>query len=224
MTQRPGYLQSTIGRKQLVGVAALGLSVFVLTHMAGNLFMFLSPQAYNEYGHALVSNKLLIVAEIGLVTIFLAHAIIAMVLAWKNRQARPERYAVSAKGAKGTSTASKTMAIQGTLILVFVVLHLQTFKYGTHYEVDYGNGPIRDLFRLVAEVFQSPGYVVWYVLSMVVLGVHLSHGVKSIVQTLGIHHPNYQNKIKLASYFYATVVALGFISQPIYMFFFYHGS
>lgn len=223
MTQKQGYLQSTIGRKQLVAVAAAGLSIFVLTHMAGNLLMFVSPQAYNEYGHAIVTNKLILIIESGLVAIFLAHAVIAMVLAWRNRQARPQRYAVSATGEKATSTASKTMAIQGTLILIFVVLHLRTFKFGTHYDVDYGHGPIRDLFRLMAEVFQSPGYVIWYVLSMVVLGIHLSHGVKSMAQTLGIHHPHYQHKIKIASYVYASLVAIGFISQPIYMFFFYQG-
>lgn len=70
------YFSSTIGRKQMVGVAGLGLSLFVLTHMAGNLFMFIGPEAYNKYAHALTSNPLIYIAEGGLISIFLLHLVV----------------------------------------------------------------------------------------------------------------------------------------------------
>jgi succinate dehydrogenase / fumarate reductase, cytochrome b subunit len=227
MTPEPsmqrGWLCSTIGRKQVIGVTGLGLSLFVLAHMAGNMLMFVSPQAYNEYGHALVSNPLIYVAEAGLIAFFAGHLLLALKLAWENAVARPQRYAVAASGDKATSLVQKTLWAQGLLILVFVILHLITFKFGTVYMVDYGAGPIRDLHRLMVEVFSIPMYVVWYVVALVVLGLHLSHGLGSTFQTLGLHHPKYQGLIKCLSRGYALIVAGGFLAQPIYIFFFHQG-
>lgn len=223
MKEKFSFLRSTIGRKQVVALTGGGLSLFVLSHMAGNLLMFVSPQAYNEYGHSLVSNPLFIFAELGLLVAFLFHAAIAIRLQILNRMARPQGYAVSPQGEKGTDPISKTMAIQGLIILAFVVLHLLKFKWGSYYSVDYGKGPIRDLFRLVVEVFAEPGYVVWYILCLLVLGLHLSHGIKSALQTFGLHHPAHQSKIKVLAIGYAIAVAGGFIAQPVYMFFFYQG-
>ncbi len=224
MTQKTGFLQSTIGRKQVVALTGAGLSLFVLSHMLGNMLLLVSAQAYNEYSHALISNKLIYVAELGLAAIFLAHIFFSVYLQIKNKAARPERYAVQAKGYKATSPVSKTLAVQGILIFVFVVSHLRTFKFGPYYEVNYGQGPVRDLYRLVAEIFATPGYIFWYSFSMVVLGLHLAHGIKSMAQTMGANHPKYQKCIKCASYGYAVLVAVGFLIQPLYMFFFHKGG
>jgi len=218
-----GAFCRTIMRKQAVGVTGLGLSVFVLTHMLGNLLILVGPQAYNEYSHALVSNPLIYLAEAGLIFIFVVHVGLALRLTLLNWKAQPQGYAVRARGAKAANPASKTMWAQGLTILVFVVLHLVTFKYGTHYEVNYGQGPIRDLHRLVLEVFHQPGYVAWYGFALVVLGLHLSHGVGSALQTLGFNHPKYELLKKTASHGYAVVVAAGFIVQPLYVFFLHKG-
>ena len=155
------FLLSTFGRKQLVGLTGLGLSLFVLTHMAGNMLVFVGPRAYNEYGHALTSTPLIYLAEAGLVFFFTAHAYISLRLAWRNWRARPVGYAVSSHGEKRTPWIAKTLWVQGILLLVFVILHLITFKYGTYYTVNYGDGEIRDLFRLMVEVFAQPEYVAW---------------------------------------------------------------
>lgn len=214
------WLCSTIGRKQLIGVSGLGLSLFLLTHMAGNLLIFKGPQAYNEYSHALISNPLIYAAEIGLLLMFLGHMVLAVRLTLANWSARGEtRYAVLPNGEKGTSLIQRSLWAQGMLILVFIILHLITFKYGQHYMVDYGKGEIRDLHRLVIEVFEKPEYVVGYIIALVVLGLHLSHGVGSSLQTLGIHHVRYQRCFKAISIIYAVIVTLGFISQPLYVFF-----
>lgn len=217
------YLGSTLGQKQLIGLAGLGLSFFVLMHMAGNLLIFISPQVYNEYGHAIVTNQLIYVAELGLLLIFILHILTATALSIWNRVSRPEGYKKSAKGAKRTSLVAKTLIHQGIIILVFVVLHLITFKFGSYYEVSYGSGVIRDLHRLMVEVFQQPIYVVWYVFCLLILGLHLSHGFASSVQTLGFNHPAYTPTIKIFSRLYAWVVTVGFLSQPIYIYFFYEG-
>ncbi|NCN95087.1 MAG: succinate dehydrogenase cytochrome b subunit [Bdellovibrionales bacterium] len=212
------FLKSTIGRKQLVGLAGLALAGFVFAHMLGNLLILVSPRAYNEYGHALVSNPLIYIAEAGLVAFFVVHVILAVVLTLRNRNSREVKYAMAASGDKKTSLVKKSLWAQGMILLIFVVLHIITFKYGEFYSVNYGNGEIRDLHRLVVEVFQLPGYVVWYVISLVLLGYHLSHGVASSFQTLGLSHPKYTPKIKLGSLLFALVVSAGFIIQPIYVY------
>lgn len=209
---------STIGRKQLVGVTGIGLSLFVLSHMIGNMLILVGPQAYNEYSHALVSNPLIYIAEGGLVVLFLAHLFIALRLSWSNWKARDFKYAMRPSGEKATPLVQRSLWAQGLLILVFLILHLITFKYGAHYTADYGKGEIRDLHKLVIEVFHEPMYVGWYIVALVILGLHLSHGVGSSLQTLGIHHVRYQRHFKTISIVYALIVTAGFLSQPIYVF------
>jgi succinate dehydrogenase / fumarate reductase cytochrome b subunit len=211
------WLSSTIGRRQIIGVTGLGLSGFVLLHMLGNMLILVSPRVYNEYSHKLVSNPLLIVAEVGLVVMFLGHILLALGLAVSNWKARDTRYAMSASGEKRTTLIQKSLWAQGLLILVFVILHLITFKYGTVYTVTYDGVEMRDLHRLVLEVFAQPGYSVWYIAAVFVLGLHLSHGFGSSFQTLGIHHPRYQTGIRCLSILYAVIVTVGFISQPVFV-------
>jgi succinate dehydrogenase / fumarate reductase cytochrome b subunit len=181
-------------------------------------------KAYNLYGHALVSNPLLYVAEAGLVAFFSYHALMALWLAIKNRGARSSRYAVLPNGPKRTTWTQRSLQAQGILILTFVVLHLVTFKYGAHYTITYGETEVRDLHKLVIETFQQPIYVAWYLLALFLLGLHLSHGVGSTFQTLGLNHPRYNPIIKVGSVLYAIIVSAGFISQPLYVYFLYRGS
>lgn len=218
-----GWFGSTIGRKQLIALTGLGLSGFLVVHMMGNMLIFKSAQAYNEYSHALTSNHLLIFAELGLLAMFLAHLIFALALSWKNMHARDFRYAMRPSGPKRTSWTQRTLWAQGLLILVFVILHLITFKYGHEYTVNYGQGEMRDLYKLVMEVFQDPMYVTWYVVALIVLALHVGHGVGSSIQTLGIHHPRYEKGIRCLSVLYAVIVIGGFISQPLYVFLIHRG-
>ena len=215
------YISSTIGRKQSLGVAGLGLTLFVLVHMLGNLLIFKSPQAYNEYGHALTSNPLIYLAEAGLIAIFLLHVVHAIILKFVNKSAREQSYAAALNGEKGISFASKTMIHTGMVILIFVILHLITFKFGNYYSASYNGKEIRDLHRLVIEVFQSPVYVVWYLFSLLALGIHLSHGIASAFKTLGFNHPRYNPGIEKFGLGLGWFIALGFISQPVYVFFIY---
>lgn len=220
---KASWFCSTIGRRQLIGLTGIGLSLFVLVHMAENLLILVSPQMYNNYAHFLTSNPLIYVAEGGLLAIFIGHLVLASAMSIRNMGAREGRYAVPAQGAKRTSLTQRSLWAQGLLILVFVILHLITFKFGTEYTVNYGAGEIRDLHRLVIEIFKEPIYVAWYLVALVVLGFHLSHGVGSSFQTLGLHHVRWQGPIRKFSIFYAVIVALGFIVQPLYVFFIHRG-
>ena len=213
-----GFLGSTVGKKYLMGITGLIWAGFVLGHMAGNMLIFISHDAYNAYGHAITSGNLIYIAETVLVLALITHVYLAIHLTLMNRAARGTKYAVAAKGEKRVSLASRTMAIQGSIILAFVILHLITFKYGKHYETNVNGVVMRDLARLMEEVFSQPGYVFWYLVSLVLLGFHLSHGVGSTFQSLGLMEGTYRKTWKKLSYAYAVIVALGFISQPLYLF------
>lgn len=223
MTAAIAYFSSTIGRKQLTAVAGLGLCGFVLAHVIGNFLLFVSPAAYNLYSHKLISNPLIYVAEVGLVAIFVIHSIVGVLVSLKNRSARKKGYSVPASGEKRTSWTSKTLMWQGIVLFIFVVLHLITFKFGTVYTTSHDGVEVRDLYRLVVEVFQSPVYVAWYVVSVSILAFHLAHGLGSSFQTLGMNHPKYNPAIRKISVIYGLLIGLGFASQPLYMFFIYKG-
>jgi succinate dehydrogenase / fumarate reductase, cytochrome b subunit len=213
------FFSSTIGKKYLMGLSGLIWAGFVFGHMAGNLTILVSNDLYNQYGHAIVSNKpLLYATEFALVGSLLLHVFLAINLTAQNRKAKGSQPNSGTNGEKAVSLASKSMVIHGSILLVFIITHLITFKYGAHYETTVNGVVMRDLARLMEEVFAQPMYVVWYIIALVLLGTHLSHGFGSVFQSFGLLHPAYQTKIKLASWGYAVVVTLGFLSNPIVLF------
>ena len=201
-----------------MGLTGLGLAVFVFAHMAGNLLIFAGPKAYNLYAHALVENPFLVVFELGLLALFFAHIVVAVVLSLKSFKLKKSHF--SAQGPKATPLYQKTLLAQGALVLVFVIFHLITFKYGNYYKVTYGDQTVRDLFALVVEVFQNPLAVIWYLVALLILGVHLFHGLKSSFQSLGLSSKNFDIWVKKINLFYALIVTSGYVSLPLYVHFF----
>ena len=218
------FFLHSIGQKFLIGFTGLGLAVFVLTHMLGNMLIFLGPKTYNLYAHNLLQNSWIVPAELALLLCFILHIALVVVLSIKNRLARTIKYKKPLKGLKATAFYQKTLLAQGSVILVFVILHLITFKFGKIYEVSYENQTVRDLFQLVVEVFQNPVTVVWYLLALILLSFHLLHGLSSAFISLGLDKPSWQKWIQRISFCYAVFVALGYVSQPVYVFFFYKGG
>jgi succinate dehydrogenase / fumarate reductase cytochrome b subunit len=221
------YLNSSIGRKYLMALSGLVWVLFVLTHMLGNLLIFAGKDAYNMYSHALINNPLIYVAEAALVIFIATHAVTGIGLKMRNSRTKPTLYAVTPKSAKGASLSSKSMIWSGSITLVFLILHLITFKYGTHYvyakdgiAVLVDGKQVRDIHQLVIECFKSPGYVIWYSVCLGLIGMHLYHGVSSSFQTLGLSHPKFNNALKIFGWAYAIVVALGFLAVPLYVFIF----
>ncbi|MBC7457446.1 MAG: succinate dehydrogenase cytochrome b subunit [Bdellovibrionaceae bacterium] len=214
------FFKSTVGRKYIMGLTGLVWMGFVFGHMAGNMLLFVSADTFNAYGHAIVSNKILLYgAEVTLVLALIVHVVTAISLTVKNRSSRDSGYAVQPNGAKGARFASRTMALQGSILLAFIILHLITFKYGAHYDTTVNGVPMRDLHRLVLENFHQTDFVVWYCIALIIMMFHLSHGAHSIFQSFGILERKMQHNLRVFAWVYAAVVVGGFISQPLYVYF-----
>lgn len=209
------FLSSSIGSKLLIALTGLGLFIFLIAHLSGNLLFILGPVAFNEYSHALVSNPLVYAAEAGLVAIFLLHVYKTVRLYAGAKSARPVAYVRKelAGGPSRKGIASTTMILSGIVTFAFVILHLRAFKFGAWYESSDG---IRDVYRLQLEIFSNPLYVVWYMFAMVVIGFHLWHGISSAAQSLGIDHPRYTPKILWIGRALAVLIAGGFFVLPLY--------
>lgn len=217
------FLFTTIGKKYMMALTGIVWSLFVFIHMAGNMLIFLGARHYNLYSHALTSNPLIYVLEIFLVLFLTIHAVTGISLKISNMKSKPKYYDVQPKSNKNAPLSSRFMVHTGSLMLIFIILHIFTFKFGTYYHVQYDGVDMRDIYRLVIEKFNSKTYVVGYSLSMLIVGIHMFHGVKSIFQSLGLSHPRYDKFIRAFGYSYALIVAAGFLSQPIYVYFFSGG-
>jgi succinate dehydrogenase / fumarate reductase cytochrome b subunit len=217
MTTRRSSLGSLITTKLIIGVTGILLFAYLILHIAGNVIVFLGPETFNKYSHALISNPLVVPVEIGLLVVFLIHLFKAIRMTFINQSARPAKYAKKewAGGASQKSIASSTMIATGLAILVFVPIHVWTFKYGTHY--DFGEG-IRDLFRTEAENFSSPLVVGLYVVMMVLVGMHLWHGIPSSFQSLGLNGPRFTPMIRKIGKVSAVAIAGGFIVIAVWVY------
>jgi succinate dehydrogenase cytochrome b subunit len=220
MPPRQSFWSSSVGSKYLIAISGLSLVGFLILHLVGNLMVYVSPETFNEYGQKLIDNPLLIPAELGLLALFLLHVYKTTRLWIGAREARPQGYQRKERAGHTSrkSVASTTMILSGTFLFVFVWLHLATFKYGAHYQVE-GHPAVRDLYRLLVDVFSRPGYVAFYVVSMVVVGVHLWHGVSSAFQSFGADAPGWTPKIRAAGWTLAIIIAGGFLSIPLWIYF-----
>ena len=207
------FLSGSIGRKMLMGATGLLLIAFLAYHLFGNLLLYAGPVPFNEHSHSLLSNPLIYVAEIGLVVLFAAHLVSGVLVYRSGAAARPRSYSKRrwAGHTSHKSWASTTMILSGLVVLVFVPLHLWTFKFGAHYAAP-DHPEMRDLHRLVVEEFQKPGYVAWYVVAMVVIGFHLWHGFGSAFESLGV---GYRKGLRRFGQLLAVLLTAGFASIPI---------
>ena len=219
--------RSPVGKKVLTGITGLGLTVFVLIHMLGNLsYLSGDPNAYNNYADTLLSlGPVLYFVELGLLAFFVIHIIIGINIYRRKRKARAVKYSAykSAGRPSKQTISSKTMIITGLVLLVFLVIHLISFKYGPSiaegYVVEVEGRQIRDLKRLMTEKFQSPLYAFGYPLVVILLGFHLRHGVWSAFQSLGATKPRLTPIIYTIGVTLAVLIAVGFLFVPLYIYF-----
>lgn len=209
-TSRIRPLQSSIGTKLLIGATGLFLFVYLIIHIGGNLVVFLGPESFNHYAHTLASNPAIKVIEIVLLLGFLIHIFKAVGMYLSNRQARPVGYEKKryAGAPSRKSLASSTMIVSGLWLLVFLIIHVKAFKFTPMYE--YGDG-VPDLYRLEMDNFRNPLVVGFYVLSMLVVGSHLWHGVASGFQSLGADNSRITPLVVKGGKFAAVAIAGGFI-------------
>jgi succinate dehydrogenase / fumarate reductase cytochrome b subunit len=220
MSSRPSFFSSSVGSKILIGLTGLLLFGFLISHLLGNLTLFGGAPAFNAYAHKLESlGPLVYLAEAGLIAIFLLHIVKTMLNYRRNAAARPKGYQEKrwAGHTSRKSWASTTMALTGLFILFFVVVHVRTFKFGPWY-IDPETGH-RDLFRLVAEIYSNPLYVFFYVGAMVLIGMHLNHGISSAAQSLGLSNQRYGRGLVLGGRVLAVLIAGGFAVLPLFMYY-----
>lgn len=219
-------LRSSILRKQIVAVTGLMLVGFLAAHLAGNFLIFLGPEAFNGYSDKLHAiPELLWLARLGLIAAFLIHVILTIQLTLENWRAPGGRYAVSgSKSEESLKFAKKTMIYTGVLLIFFIGMHLSDFtlsdKDGAASIVTVGDetSPRNlGLYGLVWNSFLVPRRAVGYTILMLVLGLHLSHGIQSLFQTLGINRDGLTPKIRKLSLVLGFLVAIGFISVPLFI-------
>ena len=221
------HLSSSIGKKLLTGITGVGLMGFLVLHLVGNLNLLFGKDAFNGYTHKLEGlGELLVVAELGLLAVFLIHVASAVSVWMNNRKARTvQNSVVRSKGAPSRQTvSSRSMIISGAILFVFIVVHVLQFRFGPSVQDGYvthlGNEQVRDLDRLVVETFKQLPFVVGYMAVMVVLGLHLRHGFWSAFQSLGLLNPRLRTLAFSAGVVVAVVLALGFFILPIYVYLF----
>lgn len=223
MTQVAKMIWSSVGKKLVMAVTGLAMVIFLIEHMTGNLLLYsTNPDAYNSFSHFLISlGWLLIAAELVLVAFLLFHVVSGISVALGKRKARPVGYDKKSNAGEPSkkTVSSSTMIYSGILIFVFIAIHLKTFKYGPHYTTVVDGKEIRDLHRLVMEVFQNPIYVAWYIVALALMGLHLRHGFWSAFQSLGVHHPRFTPVIYTLGIVTALVITIGFLGIPIWIYF-----
>jgi succinate dehydrogenase / fumarate reductase cytochrome b subunit len=203
-----------------MGISGLMLSGFIVIHLLGNLAL-LSPDRdpFNKYAHFLLNlGTILYVAEFALAAVFIIHFVYGIYVTIGNWRARPVNYKMvtNAGNTSKKSIASSTMIWTGLLVLIFTVLHLLHFKYGAVYMYTTADGQyIRDLYETVYRFFASEFNVAFYVIVMVLLGFHLSHGVWSAFQSLGLNSKSFTPTIRRIGYAFAVVMGFGFVLIPI---------
>jgi succinate dehydrogenase / fumarate reductase, cytochrome b subunit len=219
MASRLRVFSSSVGMKLLIGATGFGLFVYLIVHILGNLVVFLGQDAFNRYAFTLEGNPLIPAIEIGLLLIFLIHVYKTVRMFLQNQAARPVAYARRKPAGRPSrkSLASSTMIFSGLWLLVFIVIHVRTFRFGNVYEWPAGGN---DLYRVEMETFANPLTVGFYVLSMLIVGSHLWHGISSSVQSLGLDHPRWTPRVLAAGKLFAIFIAGGFIVIALWAHFF----
>jgi succinate dehydrogenase / fumarate reductase, cytochrome b subunit len=216
-----GFFKSSLGKKYIMALTGVGLFFFVVGHMLGNLQIFLGPESINRYGSFLQSlGELLWVARIALVVIVLLHIWSAVKLSAENRAARPVGYGDYVP--KGSSYASRTMLMSGLIIAAFIIYHLLHFTVqapvngtGTNFVELHDEKGRHDVYRMMVLGFRVWYVSLFYIVGMVLLSLHLSHGVSAMFQSLGLRNRGWQPFIKGFARFIAIVLLLGYCSIPI---------
>jgi len=206
------FIRSSVGRKAVMAASGLVLFGFVVAHMIGNLQVYLGRDVLNAYGlslRALGHGAGLWIARLGLLGAVAAHIWSATSLTLQNRAARPVGY--RERENLESTYASRTMRWSGVILLLFVVYHLMHFTFGNVHP-SFREG---DVYHNFIAGFQVPWVSAFYILAMLALGLHLWHGVWSMLQTVGLSHARYNHLRKAFATLITVVVVAGNISFPL---------
>jgi len=218
------FANSSIGKKFLMAITGSFLIIFLIIHLIGNITLYFGPVVFNTYVEALEKIKPLIrVIEFVLFGAFLMHIFNGTRLWIENKVARDKDYKISGSSEKVT-LVSRTMFLTGSIVFIFLVVHLGTFFWRFNVYDPAGLADKHLYFDMVVYFFRIWWYVALYVIACILLGFHLNHGFQSAFQTFGWNHNKYTPLIKMIGTIYAVIMAVGFASIPIYFFFTYGGK
>lgn len=213
------FLNASVGKKFLVSVSGLFLITFLAVHLTVNLFLLAGQESYNMAAHFMVSTPAIKVMEPILGIGFLLHIAYSVFLTISNQSARPLKYA-KVDQRETSSWPSRNMFVLGSLILIFLALHLSNFwfkmKFGEMSYINYGGEMVQDAYSLVTGKFVIWWYVLIYVAGAAFLGLHLLHGFQSAFQTLGLNNNNWRKRLTVLGALYSFAIAAGFSVIPIY--------
>jgi succinate dehydrogenase / fumarate reductase, cytochrome b subunit len=210
LARSAGFYATTIGKKAVMALTGIVLFGFIVGHMAGNLQFFLGPDAINGYAEKLrEAPALLWAVRIVLIVAATLHIAASISLARIANAARPVGYI--RKKNVGSTYAARTMYWSGPIVLAFLIYHLLHLTFGT---VHPNFRHLRAYENLVAG-FSNPVVVIAYIVSVVLLGMHLYHGIWSMFQTLGVTNPAYMRKLRTFAKIGAGAIVLGFLSVPL---------
>jgi succinate dehydrogenase / fumarate reductase cytochrome b subunit len=221
-TATRGLFRSSLGRKYLMALSGLFLCLFLVVHLIGNLQLFAGDggKAFNTYTQFMAHNTLIqIIAKVNYALILL-HVFDGLMLSMSNRKARPQGYAM-VNQSKSATWSSRNMGILGTLILIFLVVHMKSFwfemKFGSMPVVSYEGEEYKDMYTVVIEAFKQPWYAALYVVSMFALAFHLFHGFSSGFQSLGIRHHRYTPLFQtVGTFVFAILIPALFAAMPVF--------
>ena len=206
--------KSSIGKKVVMSVTGIALILFLTFHAAMNVVALFSGDAYNEICELLGANWYAIVATMGLAALAVIHIVFAFLLTFENRKARGQsKYAVTARPEK-VEWASQNMLVLGIIIFLGLLLHLFNFWYNMMFAEIMGTmgaySP-SDGFAWIQETFSNPVFVVLYVIWIVAIWFHLSHGFWSAIQTLGWSGKTWFCRWKIIGLVYVTLLMAAFL-------------
>ena len=210
------FISSSIGRKWIVALTGLVMVGFLIGHLAGNLQVFLPPEHINKYAEFLKSiAELLWIVRIGLIVAVILHIVFTIKLAIENRAARPQKY--EKRNRVQASLAARTMVWSGSYILCFIIVHLLHFTVQTihpQYRQWLDEAGRSDVYRMMIVGFSDPLMSGFYIVGMILLCTHLSHGIGSVPQTLGFRTKRAAAFLTNGGRVLAVALAVGFISIP----------
>ncbi len=213
-------------KKSIIAVTGLFLCIFLIVHLSANSLLLLPESTarslYNSYSTTLRESVLIMMVSYVLYLSIILHVIYAAIITYKNRKARPDRYAMNHKSENST-WASQNMGMLGILVLVFIVVHMANFwariKLGIGESVGLDVEGYVDVYEVTYALFHNLYYVVFYSILMIPLGFHLYHGLKSAFKSLGFYHKKGLRIVARLSLVYAGIMAVGFGVIPLIVYF-----
>lgn len=208
---------SSVGKKLIMGFTGLFLILFLIVHVSLNAFIWANDGGvmFNQGAHFMGSTVVPRILEIGLFLGIILHIVQGYMLESQNRKARGKvKYAVS-YGNKGSKWYSRSMALLGTIILLFLIVHISHFWLPNRSHQGFLLGEEINLYQTMKEVFSNIWVVLVYVLSCISLGYHLAHGFQSAFRTLGVHNKKYNTMLTSIGYCFSIVISLAFALMPI---------